>query len=338
MADPRFPDDRVHLLARAEYATTGDVARTEWDDGAIRQAVVRRAVYQRSAVSFEVREPDRLPLQLWISRHASRWFTWRSLAGGDRRARVVGGQAGVRWRQVRRSPGPPRWEVTMEVEEALALPMSIWAADLPIGDVSHVYARGRWTGRPERRGGTRPGLLGGRRETITLANAGVGAGQPLPPWMFAAGTGAAELRFLAVDSVPPAAPPADPILFLALRIGLLSDPPGSGRLAGPNLLPGAKDGLALAMRTAARHYIPSIGVAKGSPNEPYDWPATDRSAAVALVDYVVGRGYVDTSRNPPVVTGSETTVDWALVWVGAGSVVDLAALTASASAERPVLA
>lgn len=94
------------------------VARTELDDGAVRQArTVTRPITQRTVVA-EIPGPRLLDFRAWAEAHAARYFLARDLDGQSRGMRVVGGVGGITYRQVTRRSGPALWEASLVLEDA----------------------------------------------------------------------------------------------------------------------------------------------------------------------------------------------------------------------------
>ena len=332
MTGPAWP---AYARIRADYALSAApaVARTPWDDGAVRQA----RIYTEDVLAREVEAhvpDDRLPdFRRWISGFGARYFAWPDpIDGAVYEARIRGGAGGVRYRQTRRSPGPPLWEVSMTIEGPdRPLAVNLWAATVPVGDSSHVYARGSRSLRLSRSMDTSPPAT---RDAVSPYAAAARAGAPLPGWWFAVGTGAAELRLVAIDRVHP--PGAAPRMYAALRTGLRADPAGSTKLPGPDLLAGAAAGLALILR-ALGSILVVAPLAGADADEPYDWQPPNGPDIAAWLDRIAAAGIVDHRESPREVTGRSITIEWALVWAGAGSVVDTALGYTALGGRRPLI-
>ena len=333
MTGPAWP---AYARIRADYALSAApaVARTPFDDGSIRQARIYTEDVLIREVVADVPDDRLADLRAWVGRFGERYFAWSDPAAGGRlhEARIRDGAGGVRYRQTRRSPGPPRWEARMTLEgPARPLAENLWAATVPVGDASHVYARGTRSLRASRSMDTSPPAT---RDAVSPWSAVARAGQAVPEWWFAAGTADPELRLIAIDRVHPTGGTA--VMYAALRFGLAADPPGSQKVPGPDLLAGAAAGLAVVLRALGSVLVVTPLGGRDS-DEPYDWrPANGREVATWL-DRIIAAGLIDHRESPREVTGVETRIDWALVWVGAGSVVDAAIAYTALGGERPLI-
>ena len=102
-----------------ELSAGTTTTRTEFDDGAVRQArTVTRPVTRRT-VAAEIpgaRLPD---FRAWAETYAARYFLVTDLVDGQPRGmRVVGGVGGITYRQISSRPGPARWEASLVLEDA----------------------------------------------------------------------------------------------------------------------------------------------------------------------------------------------------------------------------
>lgn len=117
MAVPAWPD-YAPITSSIEISAAPNVARTEFDDGAVRQARRVATPVTRVAVEAEVLG-RRLPeLRAWAAAHADRYFRMRMPSLGTVGMRVVGGVGGITYEQVARAPGRARWRVRMTLEDA----------------------------------------------------------------------------------------------------------------------------------------------------------------------------------------------------------------------------
>ncbi len=99
------------------------VSRTEWDDGAVRQARTRtRALLEREATALlrdgggRTAHQRLAAFRAWAAAHAHAWFRWTEPEDGVvRLARVRGGEGGIRYRAVARG-GHLHWEARMTIE------------------------------------------------------------------------------------------------------------------------------------------------------------------------------------------------------------------------------
>ena len=280
--------------------------RATFDDGAVRQArIASRPVLLRDIVAH-IPGARLGAFRDWAHAHAHAWFAWADPGadGAVHSARVVGGAHGIAYRQTARA-GAPDWEARMTLEGPPA-DASIW--DAPVGDDSHVYQRlSAARARIARQGAyDQYRFLDSRR----------GAAAPLPSdapaWV--------NLGFFYVRRDPAARENT----HIVLRLGSerRPDPWDHGIPGGPDLPAWARDGLAVCLRAGDRLWS-TQGIGGGHDTEdPYGWtPAGDdwpafRAAAAALRAPVAG----------------------AVVWAGAGSVVDLARQTTRFGGAAPAAA
>ena len=107
MAVPVWPD-YAPITSSVEISAAPSVVRTEFDDGAVRQARRSASPVTRVAVEAEVLG-RRLPeLRAWAAAHADRYFSLRVPSLGTVGMRVVGGVGGITYEQVARAPGRAR--------------------------------------------------------------------------------------------------------------------------------------------------------------------------------------------------------------------------------------
>lgn len=111
-----------------ELTSAPTVARTEFDDGAVRQ--VRRTlrpVTHRTVVA-EIPGDRLVEFRTWAEQHAYTAFTARDLDGSTRLMRVVGGVGGITYRQAARRAGRAWWDASLTLEDApvasLAFPVA----------------------------------------------------------------------------------------------------------------------------------------------------------------------------------------------------------------------
>lgn len=295
---PLFP---AHLLVGGapagliEYRPTPDTARTEWDDGAVRQARIRTTVYHRVRATFEASHHDRLALQAWIARHGHAWFDWRGPSGW-RRGRIAGGQAGVRWRQVRRVPGAARWQCETDIEEvSLSGPANLWDDSIALGAASGVIDRR-----------TRTAPFDPVADTLSYAL--IAADNPatpptrIPAALFPAAAAAAYTTHLGLRPNRTRAP-------IVWALGSVSDIGSRSIIDGPNILPDALPYLIHVFRRRPDDVVVAQGgTGISDTTEPYQWRPPN---AADLAEWLARWQAAPAS-----------TVDWAVVWVGPGTAVD----------------
>ncbi len=116
-ATSKWPACAVVRAAGYRFANANDVERTEWDDGALRQArIYTRARLVRRVVA-EVPGGRLGDFRTWAQQWAHRPFSWRDPHDGViRKARVAGGAGGIEYRQIAVRAGAARWEITCELE------------------------------------------------------------------------------------------------------------------------------------------------------------------------------------------------------------------------------
>lgn len=311
MANIRWPP-WARIRADETLARRPDVARTEFDDGAVQQRRIRtQGVYTRQVtVELGARMAE---FDAWATEHAHRYVLLRSLWDDVwRQVRVVGGAGGITYRQVGSSRSGPLWTAECALEgPAVAYPgISIWNAGLALGDASHVYVRvldQPWYAESPSSGYT--------DQIASLPNAALAAdglsGGLSAAWM-ASGTAAylvaAEIhRIRATQAVS-----AKLLTATAWPV-----PPGemAGHSAGPDMRPGVLAGIAAAWRYGDRTLV-----VRGwdddvsASGEPYDIAPSNPAEVQAML-------------NALIAGSAPRTGDFALVWAGAGSVVDLGTLT-----------
>ena len=113
-----WPEAIAPLAAEGhELGAANDVQRTQFDDGAVRQAVVYTAARLERRVTAEIADADLAAWQAWVRASAHTWFDFRDPHDGVlRRARVRGGAGGVALRQAARGAGAPAWRASMTIE------------------------------------------------------------------------------------------------------------------------------------------------------------------------------------------------------------------------------
>ena len=279
--------------------------RAAFDDGAARQArAATRPVLLREIAAWvpAARLGD---FRAWARGHARSWFAFADPGadGAIHTARVVGGAHGIAWRQVARAAGAPVWEGRMTLEGPVA-DTSVWDAEL--GDASHVYARST--------GNARLPASPGRPANYRLFDSRRGGPWPLPA---ALTDTPAWVVFGAIRGAP------EWVIDLNLAHEPRPDPWRFGLGVGPTLTPAARRGLALCFRAgAAAVAVTPVGGGVDRPadaTEPYRWPPAGAA-------WVAFRDAIAALRRSP---------DAALVWAGAGSVVDLARQTTRLGGSPP---
>lgn len=103
-----------------EVAAAPTVTRTEYDDGAVRQARRGSRPITQRTVTAEIAGARLIEFRAWAEAHAHVWFRARDLDGAWRDMRVVGGVGGITYRQVARRAGPAWWEASMVLEDGPA--------------------------------------------------------------------------------------------------------------------------------------------------------------------------------------------------------------------------
>lgn len=316
--------------ARLEADPT--VRRTALDDGAVRQ--VRRAadpVLVRH-VTVPLTDARFQDFRAWANESAHGYFEFEDPADGRTYlARVRGGVGGIRYRQTRRRPGPLRWEADLVLEGSSRpfWPTNLWDSTTELGDRTHVYARGSAVQRL-RIETSGPG-------PYYIATWGPVPGLSLPTRFFESGTTAAYVAFLTLRL---GKPPRAEIWNVRLRLTAEADGT-DGEAVGPQLLAAARAGLRLVFRRRGVEggdllVVPS-GIGGADVTEPYIWnPA--QTEGVAWMKRWAAVGTFDTTPDPDVSTGLTAQVDWAIVWGGAGTVIDLVSLHSAGGGAAPALA
>lgn len=152
MAAPVWPSYARIQSGGIEVTAAPTVTRTEFDDGAVRQARRGlRSITQRT-VTAEIAGARLVEFRAWAETHAHAWFRARDLDGAWRDVRVVGGVGGITYRQVARRAGPAWWEASMVLEDAPP------AFLFPVSRVEWVALMGQNTSvvLPSALGGTAP--------------------------------------------------------------------------------------------------------------------------------------------------------------------------------------
>ena len=319
MANVRWPPwARIH--ADATLARRPDVARTEFDDGAVQQRrIYTQGVYTRQVtVELGARMAE---FDTWAAAHAHRYVLLRGPWDDVwRQVRVVGGAGGITYRQVGSSRSGPLWTAECAIEgPAVAYPgISIWDAGLALGDASHVYVRlldGVWNV------GAGSSHIPKIADLPYKSDALHRPAGTLPAAWMAAGAVAyvqeGEIRKMGADYPP--------LYRATLRLAPTRD--SSVDEAGPDMRLAALTGIACVWRYGARTFVVRDWQMETSPppNEPYTVTPPAGADFEAFLDAVIAG---TAPRNG----------DFALVWAGAGSVVDLDTLTTLDVGAAPVIA
>lgn len=117
MAAPVWPSYARIQSRGIEVAAAPTVTRTEFDDGAVRQARRGLRPITQRTVTAEIAGDRLIEFRAWAEAHAHAWFRARDLDGAWRDMRVVGGVGGITYRQVARRAGPAWWEAGMVLED-----------------------------------------------------------------------------------------------------------------------------------------------------------------------------------------------------------------------------
>ena len=174
----------------------------------------------------------------------------------------------------------------------------LWDPLLPLGDLSHVYAR---SSHPVRVGAFRGDVL------WTIRASDDASRQRLPDRFFTTPPGYLGLVRLRARGAS---------ISATLRFaGDAADTPVAR--PGPDLVAGAREGLSQVVRAAGHTYV--IRGTGPDTTDPYDWG-------------IVGGDLLTVMRS-----GVAPICDWALVWSGYGSVVDLGTLRSAPSGNAPSL-
>ena len=293
------------------------VQRLALDDGLVRQARHGNAMQRTIDLTAHLAsDADRDRFAAWVAQLGDDWILLPAGAGGPehapRLARIAGGRAGVRW-TARSRRGRRAWRAEMQLESPETwISRDLWNPLLPVGASSHVYVR-----------------ASGPFAQIDFHAAGRKIlWPPLPD-------PSVRLPDAWVDGDPPA--------FLRevlwereddgvdrptnIKLRLASTAAGAGRPAGPQLQTALLPGLAQVMRCGDTSLVVrGIGGATDT-TEPYHWKF-DVAAMNAFLDPLIAA----------INAGGTPAVDYALVWAGAGSVVDLATLRSLPNGRPPVVA
>lgn len=120
MAAPVWPSYARIQSGGIEVAAAPTVTRTEFDDGAVRQARRGMRTITQRTVTVQIAGARLIEFRAWAEAHAHAWFRARDLDGAWRDMRVVGGVGGITYRQVARRAGPAWWEASMVLEDGPA--------------------------------------------------------------------------------------------------------------------------------------------------------------------------------------------------------------------------
>ena len=292
----------ARIDARVEVEGGAPVVRADIE-GPVAQGAVEGPGWYRRTVTAEL-SAKLAEFRTWAEAHAGAAFTWRDpFDGVTRPVRVEGGAAGIVYRQVRRGPGTPLWTAEM-VLEGIARPWpaarSVWSQEIDIGDASHVYLQR-----------TRPATR-------------INTPRDVQFWFIAA-------RLPDAWTVSPPAYLRRCNLGLPggsrhgeVRVALSSMPSSEGGFSqGPELRDAVERGIAIAVRAGATRI--ALRIPPSDTEEPYIWRIT--GDARAALDAVVA-----------AIPDTDTVVEFAICWAGAGSVVDLATYTTTENGSAPDLA
>ena len=117
MAIASWPD-YARINARQVVTAAPSVRRTEFDDGAVRQARTVSRPIVRVEIEADVPGDRFAAFRTWANLHADTYFTVTALGTGRGRMRVVGGVGGIAYEQVRQGGGTARWLARMTLEDA----------------------------------------------------------------------------------------------------------------------------------------------------------------------------------------------------------------------------
>ena len=292
------------------------VQRLALDDGMVRQARRGNAMQRTIDLTAHVAsDADRTRFAAWVAQLGDDWLLLPAGAGGPepapRLARIAGGRAGVRW-TARSRRGRRAWQAEMQLESPESwVSRDLWDPLLPVGDSSHVYVR-----------------ASGPIARIDLYAQGRKILWPSLP------DPSARLPDAWVDGDPPAY--FREVLWerendgverrLNIKLRLASTADGAGRPAGPHLKTALLPGIAQVMRYGDTSLVVR-GIGGADTTEPYEWKF-DVAAMNAFLDPLLAA----------INAGGTPTVDYALVWAGAGSVVDLATLRSLPNGRAPLAA
>lgn len=309
----------ARITRDVEIGARNDVRRTEFDDGAIRQAKIYSAPQLTWQVTALIRDRHIQEWMAWVAQYGAGTFDLRAPHDGHiRHARIRGGAGGVRTTWV--GAHPPSWEATMVLEAPGApfLAPNLWDDDVHLGHTSHVYARSTVLQRTI----DRPG--GGYYLDLTPDPA-----QQLDPVFIAPGTPAVTIATVWAHVT------SRPWYQVQFR---LARPGEGGGVPGPDLLAAARPGLTHVWQMIPNRplFLPG-GTGGADTTDPYVWP-TDSPEYRAMLQAARAAGTQNTRNDPTATTGVQVQMRWALVWSGAGSVIDLVLCRSRQGGAAPVIA
>ena len=285
-------------LSGARLSWRGPVRRVELDDGMARQARSGRAMQRViDCTALIDDDADRDRFDAWAA-SLDDWFLLPASASPEdtpRLARIAGGRGGVAWTQ-EAGRGRTRWRASLQLESPEAFRYrDLWDPLLPVGDLSHVYARRTfaspaWTQ-------SSPGVW-----WLTLP---LFPGAPRLPvsWQRTA-----DPVYFTQAAIRPRGPGA--AAAIRGRVDLSADPSVRGPAMGPDIGGYLLTGLGWCLRSAAGARLA------------IRWFPGDVTDAADPYSFGVG----DVAEAHAWLTAARTgggAISFALVWMGAGSVVDL---------------
>ena len=310
---------RIH--ADETFARRPDVARTEYDDGAVQQRrIYTQGTYVRQITAeLGTRATD---FDAWAEAHAHRYFLARGPQDAVwRQARVIGGASGIQYRQVGTSASGPLWTLECSLEgPAAAYPgISIWSPDLALGDSSHVFVRllhGQWWTRVNP-----PPTIFDAEAQLPVASrytTDPPAGVLPAAWMTQG-----AVAYLAQAGIQRGRATSATVHFV------LSDTPGvSSRTAhqiGPNMRWSARRHVVTVWRAGSRTLTVGWANAPANDPEPYTVVPSNVDDVRSFIAHIL----------PP---SGAARGDFALLWAGPDSVIDLETLTTLDIGAAPVIA
>lgn len=284
---------------------TAAVARTQLDDGMVRQARRGRAMQRTIDCTVLIdSDADRERFETWAAGLDNDWMLLPVGYGGPERAprlaRIAGGRGGVQWTAVVAPSLRRRWRAELRLESPERyVYRDLWDPLLPLGHQSHVYMRWSAPRTAFYRSGGYPLV------DFTAPAVGGSEAPPIAPHLIDGG-GVAYFGGLSIGIIG----------MLNLQVYRLLMGHARSQLAalraGPDFVASALPGLRLAFRLGAASLLsPSIGD-RGEDDrdddEPYTFGEGDRVASDAFFR--------------PLVGDASLVLSCALVWTGAGSVVD----------------
>ena len=112
-----WPDYAQIVAPGYELGTDNDVERTPFDDGEIRQARIYTQARRTRRLTALIPADRLAEFREWAAAWAYRFFLWTDPDDRvARRARVVGGVAGITYRQEAQTNGPAEWRASMVLE------------------------------------------------------------------------------------------------------------------------------------------------------------------------------------------------------------------------------